>query len=79
MYPLADIVSPYRPLQNAMKALDGCFNNALDECFSTSAGLGAEWYKRACVIAIRHLCTTRETKKRQQKRARMRSSELSIV
>jgi len=25
----------------------------LDGCFGTS-GLGAEWYKRACTIAIRH-------------------------
>ena len=42
-----------------MTALDGCFNTAkkamtaLDGCFSTS-GLGAEWYKKACAIAIRH-------------------------
>ena len=51
---------------------------ALDGCFSTS-GLSAEWYKKTCAIAIRHLCTTREMKMRRQKRARMRSSELSIV
>ena len=41
-----------------MTALDGRFNNAkkamtaLDGCFSTS-DLGAEWYKKACTIAIR--------------------------
>ena len=27
-YPLVDIVSPYHPLQNAITALDGCFNTA---------------------------------------------------
>ena len=42
-----------------MTALDGCFNTAkrvmtaLDGCFNTF-GLGAEWYKRACIIVIQH-------------------------
>ena len=58
-----------------MTALDGCFNTAkrvmtaLDGCFNTS-GLGAEWYKRACIIVIRHftvhekvkICTPRKEK-----------------
>jgi len=40
--------------KKVMTALDGCFSTekkamtALDGCFSNS-GLGAEWYKRACI------------------------------
>ena len=45
--------------------LDGCFN---------TAGLGAEWYKGACTIAIRHFTVYAKWKKRRQNRARMRSS-----
>ena len=46
---------------------------ALDGCFST-AGLGAEWYKWACTIAIRLFTVHEKWKKRRQNRARMRSS-----
>ena len=47
----------FNTAKKAMSALDGCFNtakkamSALDGCFST-CGLGAEWYKKACTIAI---------------------------
>ena len=49
----------FNTAKRVMTALDGCFSTAkrvmtaLDGCFSTS-GLGAEWYKRECIIAIRH-------------------------
>ena len=48
-----------------MTALDGCFN---------TSGLGAEWYRKACTIAIRHFTVYEKWKKRRQKRARTRSS-----
>ena len=50
---------------------------AFDGCFST-AGLGAEWYKWACTIAIRHFTVYEKWKKRQQNRARMRSSSTKL-
>ena len=63
-----------------MTALDGCFNTAkkamtaaLDGCFSSS-GLGAEWYKMACTIAIRHFTVYEKWKKRREKRASSRTA-----
>ena len=64
-----------------MTALDGCFSTSglvsrgqtlprgrVWPRETTQFGLGAEWYKKACAIAIRHF--TENWKKRRQKRAR---------
>ena len=59
LQPMTALDGCFNTAKWVMTALDVCFSTAqrvmtaLDGCFSTS-GLGAEWYKRACIIANRH-------------------------